>query len=222
MRLKVNLFQFYIGSKRYIPPRKLRGYIGGKFSEHKLLHNHIEGKLAYQYPVVQYKIIDDLPTVAATGKANKIVYEIFPKMKEVKIDGKNLPVYERRFREYNFSYGSTEEQYKYKFMTPWLPLNQKNYKEYSSMKDFKDKKLELERILIGNILSQAKGLSYWVDNELKVDLDFYSLDDPVYFKGVKFHGFKGTFKVNFQLPEYLGLGKSVSHGFGTIKKIVKD
>ena len=31
-------------------------------------------------------------------------------------------------------------------------------------------------------------------------------------------GFVGKFKVNFKIPDYLGLGKSVSRGFGTIKK----
>lgn len=29
-------------------------------------------------------------------------------------------------------------------------------------------------------------------------------------------GFKGTFAVNFELPDYIGLGKSVSREFGTV------
>ena len=45
-------------------------------------------------------------------------------------------------------------------------------------------------------------------------------------KGVRMVGFKGTFAVNFELPDYIGLGKSVSRGFGTIKRVgelgVKD
>jgi hypothetical protein len=32
-------------------------------------------------------------------------------------------------------------------------------------------------------------------------------------------GFKGMFAVNFELPDYIGLGKSVSRGFGTIKRL---
>lgn len=32
-------------------------------------------------------------------------------------------------------------------------------------------------------------------------------------------GFKGTFAVNFDLPDLIGLGKSVSRGFGTVRKI---
>jgi len=31
-------------------------------------------------------------------------------------------------------------------------------------------------------------------------------------------GFLGTFSVNFEIPDYWGIGKSVSRGFGTVKK----
>ena len=32
-------------------------------------------------------------------------------------------------------------------------------------------------------------------------------------------GFRGTFSVNFEIPYYWGIGKSVSRGFGTVKRI---
>jgi hypothetical protein len=32
-------------------------------------------------------------------------------------------------------------------------------------------------------------------------------------------GFLGTFSVNFDIPDYWGIGKSVSRGFGTIVKM---
>jgi hypothetical protein len=32
-------------------------------------------------------------------------------------------------------------------------------------------------------------------------------------------GFLGSFSVNFEIPDYFGLGKWVSRGFGTIKKV---
>ncbi|NOX21076.1 MAG: CRISPR-associated endonuclease Cas6 [Nitrospirae bacterium] len=31
-------------------------------------------------------------------------------------------------------------------------------------------------------------------------------------------GFLGTFSVNFEIPDYWGIGKSVSRGFGTVVK----
>jgi hypothetical protein len=38
-------------------------------------------------------------------------------------------------------------------------------------------------------------------------------------KGTPFIGFLGLFMVNFTIPDYLGLGKSVSRGFGTVKRV---
>jgi hypothetical protein len=37
-------------------------------------------------------------------------------------------------------------------------------------------------------------------------------------KGVEIATFKGEFMVNFLIPDYFGLGKSVSRGFGTVKR----
>ncbi|MDD3175568.1 MAG: CRISPR-associated endonuclease Cas6 [Candidatus Nanoarchaeia archaeon] len=31
--------------------------------------------------------------------------------------------------------------------------------------------------------------------------------------------FKGDFKINFILPDYIGLGKSVSRGYGNVRKV---
>jgi hypothetical protein len=35
-------------------------------------------------------------------------------------------------------------------------------------------------------------------------------------------GFLGTFSVNFEIPDYWGIGKSVSRGFGTVMKVKSD
>ena len=36
------------------------------------------------------------------------------------------------------------------------------------------------------------------------------------FKSTPILGFLGTFSVNFEIPDYWGIGKSVSRGFGTV------
>lgn len=54
----------------------------------------------------------------------------------------------------------------------------------------------------------SKGLGYVVTEEIKVSkLDVYPAKEPVWLKGVRMIGFKGTFAVNFELPDYIGLGK---------------
>ena len=43
----------------------------------------------------------------------------------------------------------------------------------------------------------------------------------VQFKDETVLGFRGEFSVNFRIPPLLGLGKSVSRGFGTVHPVAK-
>ena len=43
------------------------------------------------------------------------------------------------------------------------------------------------------------------------------LSKAVNIKDIKHVGFVGEFKVTFKIPDYFGIGKNVSKGFGTVK-----
>ena len=76
----------------------------------------------------------------------------------------------------------------------------------------------LERILVGNCLSFAKSFHHNVTLKLKADC---SKLRPVSsrLKGITMQGFTGLFSVNFLLPDRVGIGKSVSRGFGTLVRV---
>ena len=67
---------------------KIRGYIGNKYRENDLLHNHIEDKFIYRYPLVQYKVILKKPTVIGIGEGANIVARIGIADDELILDGK--------------------------------------------------------------------------------------------------------------------------------------
>ena len=117
----------------------------------------------------------------------------------------------------NAEFGPCRENHHYMFVTHWLALNPGNYERYNAMRDWKAKKELLNGILAGNLLSMCKGLDYVVTKKLYVHsrLD----DETVEFKGVPVIGFIGEFRVNFQIPEFFGVGKGVSQGFGTVKRV---
>lgn len=64
----------------------------------------------------------------------------------------------------------------------------------------------LKEILIGNIISMSKGLGCTIPNNINIWIDLKEYE--VILKNTKYIGFK----VNFKIPEYFGLGKSVSKG----------
>lgn len=196
---------------------KLRGYFANKYNEYIELHNHKDDKFVYKYPIVQYKVIDNIPILLGLKKEGiDIVKEVFFTNNQLRISTKEYDIYEKNINMYKREYGSTKDVYKYEFLTPWIGLNQKNNKEYRQA-NIIDKELILNRVLVGNILSCSKYLGYTVKEEIKVKSSLKKM--IVQFKGVKMIGFTGIFYTNFMIPDYLGLGKSVARGFGTIKRI---
>ena len=71
-------------------------------------------------------------------------------------------------------------------------------------------------ILKGNILSFFKGIGYNENEMINVLPDLYPKSTK--FKGNEMTAFDGGFTSNVILPDLIGLGKSVSRGFGAITK----
>ncbi|NMB32699.1 MAG: CRISPR-associated endonuclease Cas6 [Clostridium sp.] len=195
---------------------KIRGYLAGKFPQYLELHNHLGGnKFNYSYPVVQYKSIGKIPNIIAINEATRILLDVFHDVKEIDIKDKVMSILEKGYILKKRKLGLSNEMIGYRFMTPWLALNQENYKRYLNA-DPVQKKDILERILTGNILSMAKGLDYWAKEPVKVLTELKPLE--VNYKNKKMIGFRGSFVANFMIPDYLGLGRSVAKGFGTVKR----
>ena len=71
--------------------------------------------------------------------------------------------------------------------------------------------------MTANIISFAKGIGWDVDQQIKVDITTIHNSRPVNFKRQKVMAFDLDFTMNVALPDYVGLGKGVSLGFGTVK-----
>jgi len=202
---------------------KLRGYVGNIFAEHDLIHNHDRqtGKSIYRYPLIQFKIIDNIPCIIAlTEKAVQVFTEIFMTLDEIVIDGKIIPIFEKDLKVESVEFGFSSETFMYEFVLPWIGLNQKNFKTFITFKTEREKNELLKRILIGNILSMSKYLGVHLEKEQQIQTSLQLKQAKVILKGKQMMGFKGLFKTNFRIPDYLGLGKSVSRGFGTIRRLL--
>ncbi|ODS36716.1 MAG: hypothetical protein A7315_04615 [Candidatus Altiarchaeales archaeon WOR_SM1_79] len=223
----MNLKLFYLTLKTSKPVEgdasMLRGFIGNRFSGYPILHHHIpDVGFIYTYPKVQYKIIEGTPVILGMEEGAEVLLKIFPeilKEKKLKLLGREYKITEAVGGLKEAKLGVTRKNHKYGFITPWIALNQENYTKFQEMEDWKKKKNFLNNILAANILSMCKGLDYVVDRKLYV----HSLlnEEIVRYKGMEMTGFKGEFKVNFKLPDLLGLGKGVSQGFGVVKKSIK-
>lgn len=199
---------------------KFRGFIGNQFKDHYLLHNHFGGQnLIYNYPLVQYQIIGGQATILGIESGAETLKKISSDLDYLNAD-KRYSIEEKILYEKSYNVQPTMEEYHYKFITPWLGLNTHNFQKYIKMKGWKEKKIFLNKILVGNILSMSKGLGIIVNKRLHITS---RLDETIVeYKGVNMKAFTGEFKVHYRIPDFFGFGKGVSQGFGTIKMISDD
>ncbi len=197
---------------------KLRGYFGNLFKEHSpLLHNHYEdGSARYAYPLVQYKVIDHIPLLVGFQEGADLLVSLFLKIHELDIEGQNFPVQAKNIQQKQIVLAVNQQLYNYSFKTLWMALNQENFQKYQHL-DEADKASFLNRQLQNNILSCYKGLSFRTNERIMV---IGKLEEKqTLFKNQSMLAFSGQFTCNASLPEYAGIGKAVSRGFGTVSLI---
>lgn len=199
---------------------KLRGFMGNQFRDHYLLHNHFGGEnLIYSYPLIQYQVIEGQATILGIEAGADTLKKISSDLNYLNLD-KRYDIEEKVIYEKSYNVQPTTEEYHYKFVTPWLGLNTQNFQRYLKLSDWKEKKIFLNKILVGNILSMSKGLGIIVNKRLHISSH---LDETkVEYKGVLMKAFTGEFKVHYRIPDFFGFGKGVSQGFGTVKMIPND
>ncbi len=200
---------------------KLRGYFGNLFMEKSpLLHNHYDdGRLRYKYPLVQYKIVKGVPMLVGLAEGADLLLDLFFDIKTLQLGELTVNVYSKNIkRELYEPKILTSDYNKYRFMSLWMALNQNNYKKYLEFTEGPEVMMFLSKILIGNVLSFYKGVGFTAEEKIQV-LPLV-IPKVTTFKNKKMIAFTGDFYCNAGLPDYVGIGKSVSRGFGTILSAV--
>ncbi len=220
--MDVNVIEMWLGTEAKLSPNiaeKMRGYIGNRFIEDSFLHNHeTNGKEIYRYPMVQYKIVNESPLFIGIKDGVGSLWTVFDELLELKFDNDEHEVFEKKSLLKKVCFGASENIFQYSFLTPWLALNEKNYEKYQMLGGWGKRKELLEKILIGNIISMSKSLGYTVPPPIEANIHHLK-EVKASLKGTPMLGFLGQFSVNFEIPDYWGIGKSVSRGFGTIRRV---
>ncbi len=199
-------------------PERIRGFFAAQFKDNELLPNHRGADLSYQYPLIQFRILEEKTLIIGIEEGADLLNDLYGDTRRIKIGTIDYEVAQRSIQVERRPFGISDQMYSYTFLTPWIALNPDNFREYQSM-NTPERKERLRTILIGNILSAAKGLDIHVEGQITLEFTTISTT-PRRLKGTGLIGFTGDFRVNFEIPEYMGLGKSVSRGFGAIEKLI--
>lgn len=183
-----------------------------------IFNNHLDDtKYKYGYPLVQYKSIYNRPTIMCIEEVVDEIHHFFNQSSwDLKINDRvlRLSLFNLNLKQFNIQVWENLFNYK---IRKWLPLNQQNHHEFSRLDGIVEKTTLLEKILIGNILSFAKGIKWTVDKEIKVKINDIRQTASVKLKETRREAFDVDFKTNVFLPDYIGLGKNVTLGFGIVK-----
>ena len=187
-----------------------------------LFHNHMEDGFRYAYPLIQYKRINKKAAIVCVGDGVDTIAQLFSDSSfDIKLGDRPLLLEIERINPIRPMIQVWDTTFKYRLRN-WLALNSDNYIRYSEIEEYSERILFLEKVLIGNLLSFAKGLGITLDKEILCKI--LSINEPrlCIVKGIKMMSFDVDFKTNVSIPNFVGLGKHVSIGYGTVVRIVEN
>jgi hypothetical protein len=117
-------------------------------------------------------------------------------------------------------FGIMETPGTYEFLTPWLALNQQHAKKFYDLKGKPQRDAFMQKLLTAQLTTLAKSLDYEMSAPVLCEAKVRFRRDRIGQENVIV--FLGKFRTNLHIPDYLGIGQSVSQGYGTIKRITES
>lgn len=219
MASKIDIcYAFLEVSSKEIPTTNLRGFLGYLFVNDPEFHHHSES--SYHYPLVQYKKIKDRHLVLGLNEYADHVSERVSSLDSIVAEKEKLNISSIELNRKSFEV--CEKECGYEFLSPWIALNKKNYETFKGLGHTGDgmdgRTAFLEKMFTGNILSALKGLGIRIDFRIETRIK-KAVPIQTEVHGNKFEGFAAQVLTNVALPNYIGIGKSVSKGLGVLNKI---
>lgn len=196
-------------------PYQVKGVIMREFP-HEPIVPLIDGSYRekFLYPRVQVKILNEQIYLVGIKEGVEPIQSIVDHLKVMnfgnitfEVQGCEAEIEEERFMPAN-------RMIRYKFLTPWVALNETNLMKYKYM--YGDERLKLlTRLLSQNIVFLAKEMGLDLQTKIYSKLKLESLYPRLVDDG-QMGSFQGEFRSNFVLPNFLGLGNGITKGYGVL------
>ncbi|MFT4154565.1 CRISPR-associated endonuclease Cas6 [Parafilimonas sp.] len=211
----------------HIPATKITAFRGAIIEkagrDNILFHNHLGKKsYVYRYPLIQYKSIKQKPAIFCVDAGVDEIHRLFEqKSWDIQVNDEAVKLVVDRLDLKSTTLNVWEKMFNYQ-INRWQALNDKNYKTFQSITSLKERIAFLERVLAGNILSFAKGIDWHIEKTIRIEIDELKQENVTRMKDTKVSAYNVNFRCNVFLPDYIGLGKGASTGFGVIKQLRKN
>lgn len=181
-----------------------------------LFHNHIDDdSVRYSYPLIQYKRINGKAAIFCISEGITAIGNLLSMPNyNIDISSRSINLSINKIVPQRHLIQIWDSCFNYRIRN-WLPLNSKNYQQFCQIEELSSQIAFLEKILIGNILSFAKGIGVEINKDIVCKLIAINGKKLLTAKSIKMMAFDIEFKINVSLPDFIGLGKHSSIGFGT-------
>lgn len=115
------------------------------------------------------------------------------------------------------AFGIDGRMHEYEILTPWLALNQQFAKKFYDLSGKPARDAFMQDLLIRHLTTLAKSLDYTLPGPVTCTPKVKFMRERIDRENVIV--FLGKFRTNLCIPDYLGIGQSVSQGYGTIRAI---
>jgi hypothetical protein len=199
---------------------ELRLYLNQKMAEYTSLHRENTAGYIYRYPVVQVKLVKSALMVTGISQGADCLYYLIRNQTKLG-SGENIcriTSSDKKIQEEPL--GVTDTVVMYEFVTPWLALNQQNAKKFYDLNGKLQRDAFMQNLLTAQLTTLAKSLDYAITVPVRCEAKVRFRRDRIGRDNVMV--FLGKFRTNFHIPDYLGIGLSISQGYGTIKRITES
>ncbi len=185
-----------------------------------LFHNHLGDKtFIYRYPLIQYKIKDRRPCLVCLKEATEDIHYLLRERDfSFNINGTHydLEIEDVRLRYVNIQ--TFDKLFTYNIHN-YISLNQDNFELYKRLESLVEKIAFLEKMLCKHLEIFMEEMGAEAPFPLKCQIVVIKNEKYIRYKNVFHLTFSLNFRSNLIIPNYVGIGKGVSVGFGIIKKL---
>jgi hypothetical protein len=198
----------------------LRTFFSGQLAEYAAQHKDITTGFLHRYPAVQCKTIKNSLMVIGISQGADLIHRISDGHMEIGTGDNTSTILERDPAIRQEEFGISGESKTYEFLTPWLALNQQNAKKFYDLTGKPERDAFMLKILTGNLTTLAKSVDYTVTTPIICEAKVRFKRERI--KNENVMVFVGRFTTHLNIPDYFGIGQSVSQGFGTIWEMVPE
>lgn len=207
----VNPLRFSLTELRASLNRGLTEYLASALDETPA------AQIVYRYPAILCKQLRNDLVVIGICQGARFLHPLAEKNAEILSGDNSCRIVSRDPEIRQDEFGITGRMVEYEILTPYLALNQQNAKKFYDLKGKPARDAFMQKILEGHLNTLAKSLDYSSKEPITCSARLRFIQERIDRENRIV--FLGKFTTNLCIPDYLGIGQSVSSGYGTIRKI---